>query len=182
MKVFVKVKYAAVVGLIITLAGCSPDVPKPADTSGTVRKALNQAGLKNVSVSEDRAKGVLTLGGQVETEAQKSQAEFIAKPLAAGQVVAVEIAVVPVGAENTAKAINSDVDMGIEKNLDAALRRSNLHDFVKYKVKNSVVTLSGEVQSEATRTIAEKVSAGVPYVKQVVNTLQVKNQKATSTK
>lgn len=182
MKVIGRYKAWVALAALGALMGCAPAAPQSASVSETVRKALNQAGLKSVSVSEDRAKGVLTLGGQVETEAQKSQAEFIAKPLAAGQVVAVEIAVVPVGAEKTAKAINSDVDMGIEKNLDAALRRSNLHDFVKYKVRNSVVTLSGEVQSEATRTIAEKVGAGVPYVKQVVNTLQVKNQKATSTK
>ena len=30
--------------------------------------------------------------------------------------------------------------------------------------------------------IAEKIAAGVPYVNQVVNELQVKNQKATTTK
>ena len=182
MKIFAKYKALTMLAALGALAGCRPEASKSADVVETVRKSLNQAGLRNVSVSEDRTKGVLTLGGHVETEAEKSQAEFIAKPLAAGQVVAVEIAVVPPGAEKTAKAINADVDMGIEKNLDAALRRSNLHDFVKYKVTNAVVTLSGEVQSEAVRTIAEKVSNGVPYVKQVVNTIQVKNQKATSTK
>lgn len=182
MKVILRCKVWIALAAFGALVGCAPEAPKSASVSEIVRKSLNQAGLKNVSVSEDRTKGVLTLGGQVETEAEKSQAEYLAKPLAAGQVVAVEIAVVPIGAEKTAKAINSDVDMGIEKNLAAALRRSNLYDFVKYHVKNSVVTLTGEVQSEAMRTMAEKVSAGVPYVKQVVNTLQVKNQKATSTK
>jgi len=36
------------------------------------------------------------------------------------------------------------------------------------------------VNSEAKRTLAEKVATGVPNVQQVVNDLQVKNQKATS--
>ena len=51
---------------------------------------------------------------------------------------------------------------------------------MKYDVKNGVVTLTGEVNSEAKRARAEKVATGVPNVKQVVNDLQVKNQKASS--
>jgi len=37
------------------------------------------------------------------------------------------------------------------------------------------------VESSVRRNAAEQVAASVPNVKQVVNTLQVKNQKATST-
>jgi len=52
---------------------------------------------------------------------------------------------------------------------------------VHYDVKNGVVTLSGDVNSENTRTAAEKVATGVPNVQQVVNDLQVtKNRKASS--
>jgi len=51
---------------------------------------------------------------------------------------------------------------------------------VKYTVTNSVVTLSGEVGSQDARALAEQVSAAVPNVKQVVNDLQIKNQKASS--
>ena len=87
---------------------------------------------------------------------------------------------VPPGGESDAKAINSDLDKGIEQNLDAALIQSKLHDRVKYTVKNHVVTLTGEVDSPAQRREAEKVAASVPNVQQVVNELQVKNQKATS--
>jgi osmotically-inducible protein OsmY len=76
--------------------------------------------------------------------------------------------------------VNSDLDKGIEKNLDAALIRKDLHDDVRYDVKNAVVTLSGEVNSQALRSDAEKTASGVPNVKQVVNNLQIKNQKATS--
>ena len=95
-------------------------------------------------------------------------------------VVADQIAVIPVGLEKEAKAVNSDLDQGIEKNLDAALIQNKLHKSVKYEVKNGVVTLTGEVNSEDKRTRAENVATGVPNVSQVVNNLQVKNQKASS--
>jgi osmotically-inducible protein OsmY len=51
---------------------------------------------------------------------------------------------------------------------------------VKYKVKSGVVTLTGEVNSQDKRYQAEQVATKVPNVQQVVNDLQVKNQKATS--
>jgi len=95
-------------------------------------------------------------------------------------VVADQIAVVPVGLESDAKAMNSDLDKGIEHNLDAALIQRKMHDNVKYAVKNHVVTLTGEVDSQAKRQEAEAVAASVPNVQQVVNELQVKNQKATT--
>ena len=162
------------------LAGCSGTSAKSPDVSDSIRKSLDQAGLKGVSVSQDRDKGIVTLGGQVANENDKSQAESLTKSLAGAQVVADQIAVIPVGIEKDAKAVNSDLDKGIEKNLDAALIQNKMHDNVKYEVKSGVVTLTGEVNSEDKRTRAEKVATGVPNVQQVVNDLQVKNQKASS--
>jgi hyperosmotically inducible protein len=162
------------------LAGCSQTATKSPDVSDSIRKSLDQAGFKDVTVSQDRDKGIVTLGGQVASENDKSQAESLAKSLAGAQVVADQIAVIPVGAEKEAKAVNSDLDQGIEKNLDAALIQNKLHKSVKYEVKNGVVTLTGEVNSENKRALAEKVATGVPNVAQVVNNLQVKNQKASS--
>ena len=161
--------------------GCSTTSTKSPDVSDNIRKSLEQANLKDVSVSQDRDKGVVTLGGHVATDSDKSQAESVAKSIAAGQVVSNQIAVIPPGAESDAKAVNSDLDKGAEKNLDAALIQQKLHDTVKYSVKNGVVTLTGEVRSQSERAQAETVAASVPNVRQVVNELQIKNQKATST-
>ena len=165
-----------------TLAGCSATTQKSPDVSDSIRTALDQAGLKSVSVSQDRDKGIVTLGGQVATESDKAQAETVAKSLAGVQVVADQIAVIPIGAEKDAKAVNSDLDKGIEVNLDAALIQNKMHDNVKYAVKSAVVTLTGEVNSQDMRDAAERVATRVPNVKQVVNDLQVKNQKARSSK
>jgi hyperosmotically inducible protein len=162
------------------LAGCSETSTKSPDVSDSIRKSLDQAGFKDVTVGQDRDKGVVTLGGQVASDNDKSQAESLAKSLAGAQVVANQIAVVPSGVEKEAKAVNSDLDKGIEKNLDAALIQNRMHDNVKYDVKSGVVTLTGEVNSQAKRDRAEKVATSVPNVKQVVNDLQVKNQKAST--
>jgi hyperosmotically inducible periplasmic protein len=162
------------------LAACSQTATKSTDVSDSIRKSLDQAGFKDVSVSQDRDKGIVTLGGQVTSENDKSQAESLAKSLAGAQVVANQIAVIPVGVEKEAKAVNSDLDQGIEKNLHAALIQNRLEKIVKYDVKNGVVTLTGEVNSQPKRALAEQIASAVPNVKQVVNDLQIKNQKASS--
>jgi len=162
------------------LAGCFATATKSPDVSDSIRKSLDQAGFKEVSVSQDRDKGIVTLGGQVASENDKLQAESVARSLAGTQVVADQIAVIPIGAEKEAKAVNADLDVGIEKNMDAALIQNKLHDNVKYEVKSGVVTLTGEVNSQSKRDHAESVATRVPNVKQVVNDLQVKNQKASS--
>jgi hyperosmotically inducible periplasmic protein len=165
--------------VVVTLVGCSTSTKSP-DVSDSIRKSLDQAGLKDVTVSQDRDKGVVTLGGHVAAEADKAQAESLAKSIAAGQVVANQITVTPPGGESEAKAVNSDLDTGIENNLDAALITNKLHKVVKFNVKDGVVTLTGEVNSRTERARAEQVASAVPNVKQVVNELEVKNQKATS--
>lgn len=104
-------------------------------------------------------------------------------PIANGQVVSNQIAVIPPSAESDAKAVNSDLDKGVEKNLDAVLIRHRFHKSVKYSIKNGVVTLTGEVNSQSQRAQADRVVASlVPNAEQVVNELQVKNQKASSSK
>ena len=40
--------------------------------SDSIRKSLDQADLKDVSVSQDRDKGVITLGGHVPSDSGKS--------------------------------------------------------------------------------------------------------------
>ena len=164
----------------VLLVGCHGTAGKSPDVSDSIRKSLDQAGLKDVSVSQDRDKGIVTLGGHVAADADKAQAESIAKSLAAGQVVANQIAVMPPGGESAARAMNSDLDTGIEKNLDAALIQNGLQRNVKYDVKNGVVTLTGEVKSNSVRAQAEQIASSVPNVRQVVNELQSRSQKASS--
>jgi hyperosmotically inducible protein len=167
--------------LVAMLTGCAGTRNQSPDISESLRSSLDQAGLKDVKISQDRTKGVVTLSGNVPTEDHKTNAGNIAKNLAGSQVVANEIAVVSPTYSSEAKEMNSAVDEGITANLNAALQRAALADPVKHSVKNKVVTLTGEVNSQQKRAEAERIAAAVPNVDQVVNELQVKNQKATST-
>jgi osmotically-inducible protein OsmY len=162
-----------------TLVGCSKTSTKAADVSDAIRSSLDQASYKDVSVSQDRDKGVVTLGGHVEIDGDKARAESIARSIATGQVVANEIAVIPPRAKSEAKKVNRELDEGIEHNLDAALHKAKLHKGVKYDVKNQVVRLHGKVDSPSKRARVGKIAAKVPHVRQVVNELQIKGQKAT---
>jgi len=163
-----------------TLAGCSSTTKSP-DVAGDIRKSLDQAGYKDVSVSQDREKGVVKLTGHVPADSDKAQAEQLAKSQAAGQVVADEISVLPPGDVSAVKAVDTDIDKSIDKLVDAALIQNNLHHDVKYSTKNGVVTLTGDVNSQQLRDQAQQLAAAVPNVQQVVNEIQVKNQKATGT-
>ena len=165
--------------LAMTLA-CSET--KAPDVTENVRHALDGAGLSDVHVSQDRDKNVVTLTGSVPSDDDKGRAESIAKSQAGSAVVADEIGVRPKGDEGTARKVDSDVDSGIEKNLDAMLVEHKMNHAVRYDVKNEVVTLKGSVSSRAQRSNLENLAQQVPNVKQVVNEIEVKNQRATSTK
>jgi hyperosmotically inducible protein len=181
MKAFKPYVFLLVIVVAGALAGCSAGSTRPANVADSIRSSLDKAGFKDVSASQDRDKGVVTLTGHVGADADKAQAESIAKSIAPDEVISNQIAVLPAGSESEAKKMNSDLDKGIESNLDAALINANLHNSVKYSVKNHVVTLTGNVNSQTTRTQAETIASTVPNVRQVVNELQVKGQKATST-
>jgi hyperosmotically inducible periplasmic protein len=168
--------------VVAALTGCSStSTVKAPDVADGIRQSLRaDSTMKDVSVSDDRDKGVVTLTGHVPADPDKARAESIARSMAGGQVVSNEIAVLPPGVESEAKTVNADWDKGIEKNLDAALIMTGVNKDVKYRVKNGVVTLTGNVDSETGRREVARVAGTIPNVSQVVNEVQVKNQKATS--
>jgi hyperosmotically inducible protein len=169
-------------GALLTFGGCNNQRTKAPDVADNIQKSMDQAGLKDVSVKQDRDKGVVKLEGKVPSDADKMRAESIAKAQAGNEVVANEIAVVPPSDESAAKTINSDLDKAIDKNLDAALVANRLNKDVKYSVKNGVVTLKGKVDSQAARSHAGAIAARVPNVTQVVNEVEVEHQRATSSR
>ena len=66
------------------VTGCTRTSTKSPDVAGAVRQSLDQSGLKDVSVRDDRDNGVVTLGGHVASEDAKRQAESIARTFAGG--------------------------------------------------------------------------------------------------
>jgi len=171
---------SAACAIALTLA-CSDRPPKAPDVTADIRHSLDQAGLNDVSVSQDRDKSVVTLTGNVGTDDEKARAESIARSMAGAEVVSNEIGVRPAD-DSTAKKVDSDLDSGIDKNLEAMLIQHRLKRDVKYDVTNGVVTLKGDVPSQSQRASVEKLAEQVPHVKQVVNELEVKHQKATASR
>ena len=177
-------KHISIVLVTIAIAAalaCS-DRSKAPDVASDIRHALEQAGLNDVSVSQDRDKGLVTLSGKVRTDDDKSRAESIARSIAGTQVVSNEIGVRPHGDEGTARKVDSDLDSGIDKNLDAMLVQHRLKKDVRYDVNNGVVTLKGNVNSRDQRASVERLAERVPNVKQVVNEIEVKHERATSSR
>ena len=138
-----------------------------------VKKALEQAELKDVTVSEDRDKNTITLGGTVHSDEAKAKAGDVAKASANTRIIANEISVQPVGAESAAKDVASNLDEGIEKDYKAALIASGLDkQHVRFKAKNGVLTLTGSVKNGNERQETAKLAAGIPHTQQVLNQIR----------
>lgn len=174
-------KWVAIVTLLLLIVGTGCSLNLSRDVKDNVKRSLEQAGLNDVKVDQDRETGVVTLSGQVKSDDEKARAETVAKAAAGDLVVSNQIAVRPVGFESEAKEIASDLDTGIESNFHAALISNRMGKGVKYEAKNGVLTIKGEVNSQAKRDRLEELAASIPNVKQVVNEIQVKGQKATTT-
>ena len=79
-------KLVAVAALLAgMIAGCSKSDTRSPAVADEIRKSLDQSGYKDVSVSQDREKGVVTLTGHVASDVDKQQAETIAKSMAVGR-------------------------------------------------------------------------------------------------
>ena len=145
-----------------------------ADYKDRVKTALEQADLKDVTVSEDASKNTITLGGTLHSDDAKSRAANIAQASAGPRVVANEISVEPVGNEGAARKMESTLDDGIENNFKAVLISKGLDkQHIRYNAKNGVLTLKGSVKSSTQRQQAQELAKNTPNVEQVVNEIQV---------
>ena len=164
---------AAVFATFLVTGACSKQ--PQTNYKDSVKTALEQAELKDVSVSEDADKNTITLGGTLHSEDAKQQATTVAKANAGSRIVVNEVSVQPVGAESEAKKVASNLDDGIESNYKAALTAKGLDkEHIRFDAKNGVLTLNGSVKNTSQRKEAEQLAQAVPNVQQVLNQLDVK--------
>lgn len=165
----------ALPALMLCLACSSERTANNVSYKDQVKQSLEQADLTDVSVSEDKDKNTITLGGTVHSESAKTDAGNVARAAAGTRVVANEISVQPVGAESQAKDIASNLDDGIENNYKAVLIAKGLDkEHINFDAKNGVLTLKGSVKTPPARKEAEQLAQSVPNVQQVLNQLRVK--------
>jgi|SRR5258708_1953354 hypothetical protein len=164
--------------MLLGVAACSNQSGRPSEADA-VKKALEQADLKGVSVSGDADKNTITLGGTLHSDQAKAQAADVAKSAApdrviANEIIANEISVQPVGSESEAKSIASNLDDAIEKNDKAALISKRLDkQSIHYDAKNGVLTLAGSVKHAQQKAEAQQLASKTPNVQQVVNQIEV---------
>ena len=139
-----------------------------------VKTALEQADLKDVTVTEDASKNTITLGGTLHSDDAKNRAGNIAQASAGSRVIANEISVEPVGNGGEARKMESSLDDGIENNFKAVLISKGLDkQNIRYKAKNGVLTIKGSVKNPTQRQEAQELAKNTPNVQQVVNEIQV---------
>jgi osmotically-inducible protein OsmY len=159
----------------VAFTGCARVSAKSSDVAGDIRASLDQFGYKDVSISQDRVRSVVTLTGRVSAEADREEAESIVRSMTAGQIISDEIQVKPAGIVGAGNTESADLDKRIAKNVDAALTENKVKKNVSYAVKSGVVTLKGSVNSQIRRARVEEIASGIPNVKLVVNELRVNN-------
>jgi osmotically-inducible protein OsmY len=101
-------KSAALLMLVATVAmllgvACTTTKTDATIYKDNVKAALEQAELKDVTVSEDRDKNTITLGGTVHSEEAKNRAATVAQASAGPRIVANEVGVEPVGNEGASR-------------------------------------------------------------------------------
>ncbi len=163
------------------LVGCTSKRAENPSVKDQVKQALDQKNLGDITVDEDRDKGVITLKGDAKDDATRREAGEVAQAAAPGRVIANELAVRPVGEEGEAKKIESNTDDAIEHSFKAEVAAHHWdNQHIHFNSKNGVLTLKGDVDTRAQRAEAEKVGAKIAGVRQVVNDLQVKGKAVAS--
>jgi hyperosmotically inducible periplasmic protein len=163
----------AITTLLLATGACSKQ--SQPTYKDAVKNALEQADLKDVSVTENVDKNTITLAGTLHSEDAKQRAADVAKANAGPRIVANEVSVQPLGQESAARSVNSNLDDGIESNYKAVLVSKGLDkQHIRFDAKNGVLTLKGSVKTTSQRKEAEQLAQAVPNVQQVVNQIDVR--------
>jgi hyperosmotically inducible periplasmic protein len=175
MKMLRALPAVALVGLLTVACDRAADGP---DYESRVNDQLKTANLDNkVKVDWENDERLLRLSGEVERAADKTRAEELAT-----QVVGTSGRVV-----NEIKVEGADygeIDSRIEDHLDRMFEDRTEWDFdgrgVSFDSEQGVVTITGTVESEATKQKIGQRTRAVDGVKDVVNNLEIDAKRRTT--
>ena len=175
-KVFKSMALAAVLAAAPMTIACNRTAETP-DYEGRVADSLKTAKIDDVKANWNKDEKALHLSGEVERAADKVRAEELAE-----QVVGTSGRVVN---EVKVEGANmDDVDRRIEKDLDAAFKEDDEWDKdhldLTFNAKAGVVTVKGDAPSQATKDRVTAAVKKVAGVKDVVNDLEIKPEKAVA--
>jgi len=171
MRTLARLTAVAALSLSIGLGAAGCNTAHNEDTGNRVEKALDDANLRDVNVDYDRDANVVHLKGKVNSADQKQQAERIAETAVgtSGKVLN----------ELTVEGMNEDrmetADDQIKNRLtDAVNANPRLsEENIDFYVNNGVVTVTGEVESQAQKDQISQLVKGTPGVKDFANELTI---------
>ncbi|RPJ77225.1 MAG: BON domain-containing protein [Acidobacteria bacterium] len=162
-------------GIGLGAAACDHRSTATNDTGDRVEKALEQANLRDVNVDFDKDANVVHLKGKVNSADQKQQAERIAETAVgtSGKVLN-ELTVAGMDEDRVETA-----DDQIKNRLtDAVNTNERLADqSIDFYVNNGVVTVTGEVETQAQKDQISQLVKGTPGVKDFANELTISKGK-----
>jgi hyperosmotically inducible protein len=164
-----------VLGAFLALAGANCERRSVADSAITaiVKSKLaadNETGSANINV--DTKGGVVTLAGVVTTQANKEQAERIARNTEGVTRVINNITVETDGEHDAAGAGMSASDLAILSKIKTRYVAEDVTG-AKVEVRDGVVTLTGNVEDTQIRVRAENIARATSGVKSVNNMIEV---------
>jgi len=156
-------------GGVLVVAACNrgPDVQVMADGA-----LASSAMADQVKAHYDREAKVVRLSGTVASDEAKTRAtEAVTASVGSHAQIANEIVV-----QGRNEELADDLDGGIRQRFATLQGMTPLlkDQNVEIRVANGVVTLTGEVRSEADRTQAADMVRGIPGVRDVVNGTTIK--------
>jgi osmotically-inducible protein OsmY len=152
----------------MAFAGACNRAPDPKDR---VSRDLKEAHIDDVNVDYDHAAKIVHLKGAVDSSAEKARAEDIAqKAVGTSGAVANELTVKGVD-DRTA----DDMDGAIRKELNAKVDNDRALEGrdINFDVNNGVVTIKGDVRTQAEKDQVTQMARSTANVKEVVNGLEV---------
>jgi osmotically-inducible protein OsmY len=157
---------------------CTTAVPRAADTpdawitTKTKLALMTTEGIHTSALNVDTVKGVVTLHGKVETEAEKAKAADVAGRIDGTKQVKNLLQVVP---KSQRDAVERSDD-AIKKSVEAAFkanRRVNASGIGVASVDKGVVLLSGKTKSLEAHLESVQVASAVRGVKRVSTEVEV---------
>ncbi len=179
MKSLIRVMLTCVIALVVgaMLTACSRNANDPKDRAD---KALDQANIKGVHTSYDRDANVLHLTGTVDSADAKQRADEVAT----GAVGTTGKVLDELKVQGMDEKPQSDQDALIRDTLkDDVAKDQVLSDrHINFDVNNGVVTVKGNVRTEAEKQKVTELVKSVPGVKQMANELEVQPKNDNSRK
>lgn len=160
----------------------------PANTSNSnnialsdaeIKATLLQAILKNPDWRKDEleitvSNGAVVLAGQIIDAAHQTGLEQLARTTTGVKTVSSKLIVS--STSNSTSVINESTDEKLAKEIEFTCYKTDAFNLktIKISAKDGLVILSGEVRSQAEKLLAEHIAKETIGVKNVTNTLEVK--------